>query len=344
MSDLAFTRAGVVAPEASTSWYEGTGIVESVMGVVDGFSSGDWLGMGGNLLSTGLSAIGAIMDPFQAIFAAGVGWLMEHVSFLREPLDWLCGDPKEIEGHANTWRNIGQRINAAAEYYVDAVKTSTVHWTTLAADAYRARAGRHVQDVRALSAISEGLAKMTLIAGAMVGVVRNTVRDLIAEVVGAAVSKAVQAVLVVTIPKVVAEVGLLVAECTTKIMNLLKRLVAAVSRLTGDIHAMSGLLERISHSLEEGTDTALIMGAYRAQAGGEMMERGTVTGLKNNWAAYKGAYHILDQGHTAAHGTTTAVANETLKSASVNNSVQNAGVTGDKLPDTSDDQPIQLPL
>ena len=80
MTELAFTRASVVAPEAATSWYEGTGVCESVMGVVDGFSKGDWLGMGGNLLSTGLSAIGAVMDPFQAIFAAGVGWLLHRMS------------------------------------------------------------------------------------------------------------------------------------------------------------------------------------------------------------------------------------------------------------------------
>ena len=47
MSDFAFTRPGVVAPEASTSWYEGAGILESVMGTVDGFSNGDYLGMAG---------------------------------------------------------------------------------------------------------------------------------------------------------------------------------------------------------------------------------------------------------------------------------------------------------
>jgi hypothetical protein len=344
MSDFAFTRASVVAPEASTSWYEGAGILESVMGTVEGFSNGDYLGMGGNLLSTGLSAIGAIMDPFQAVFAAGVGWLMEHVSFLREPLDWLCGDPKEIEGHAATWRNIGRRIDFAASHYADQVRTSTVTWTTLAADAYRGRAGRHVEDIQSLGAVSEGMAKMTLIAGAMVGVVRNTVRDIIAEVVGAAVSKAVQALLVVTIPKVIAEVAILVAECSTKIMNLLKRLVASVSKLTGDISVLSGLLERISKSLQDGTTGALVNGAYRAQAGGEMMGRGPVTGVADSWGAYKDAYQTLSRGHTAAHGATEQVVDETLKSASVNNGLQNGGATGDKLPDPHPDTPIKLPL
>ncbi|OJF14853.1 hypothetical protein [Couchioplanes caeruleus] len=344
MGDYAFERGSVIAPESSTNWYEGTGILESVMGTVDGYSNGDYLGMGGNMAAGALSLVGAIMDPFQAVFAAGVGWLMENLSVLREPLDWLCGDPKEIEGHAATWRNIGERVNFAATSYADEVRTSTLDWTTLAADAYRGRAGRHIEDIQALSGIGEGIAKMTLIAGAMVGVIRNTVRDIIAEVVGAAISKAVQALLVVTIPKVLAEVALLVAECSAKILNLLKRLVGAVSRLTGDIQALSGLLDRIGTSLKSGTDGALVNGGWRAQAAGDMMERGPVTGIRDGWTATKEAYRTIGKGHTAVHGTTDAVVGNTLRSASVNNSLQNSGATGDKLPDASSDTPIDLPL
>ena len=345
MSDFAFTRPGVVAPEASTSWYEGAGILESVMGTVDGFSNGDYFGMAGNMLSTGLSAIGTIMDPFQAIFAAGVGWLMEHVSFLREPLDWLCGDPKEIEGHANTWRNIGRRIDFTATYYADEVRKSTLDWTTMAADAYRGRAGRHLEDIQSLGAISEGVAKLTLIAGAMIGVVRNTVRDIIAEVVGAAVSKAIQAVLVVTIPKVVAEVGLLVAECSAKILNMLRRLIKTITKLTGDIKVLGDLLERIATSLRRASDDAFVNGTHRASAAGKVLEReAPPSGLSENWAAYKDAYKTLSDGHTKVHGPVESVVDETMKSASVNNGLQNGGATGDKIGDPHPDTPIKLPL
>lgn len=95
--------------EADTKWYEGAGILEAAMCVKDGISDGNYYSVGGNLAVVGLGALGTIMDPFQAIFAAGVGWLMEHVAILREPLDWLAGDPKEIEGHAQTWRDLQER-------------------------------------------------------------------------------------------------------------------------------------------------------------------------------------------------------------------------------------------
>jgi hypothetical protein len=97
-------RSSVIAPESVTKTYEGAAIFESAGGIVDGFRSGEPLAIGGNVAAAGLSLLGAVMDPVQEVFAAGVGWLMEHVSLLREPLDRLAGDPKAVEGHAKSWR------------------------------------------------------------------------------------------------------------------------------------------------------------------------------------------------------------------------------------------------
>ena len=37
--------------------------------------------------------IGFAIDPLGSVLTAGVGWLLEHISFLREPLDaLLIGD------------------------------------------------------------------------------------------------------------------------------------------------------------------------------------------------------------------------------------------------------------
>ena len=39
-----------------------------------------------------LDSLDAAMDPLGALGSAGVGWLIEHVEFLHEPLDWLAGE------------------------------------------------------------------------------------------------------------------------------------------------------------------------------------------------------------------------------------------------------------
>jgi hypothetical protein len=343
MTDYAFTRPSLIAPEAETKGYEGAGILEAALGVRDGIRDHEVMSVLGNGLAVGLSAISAIMDPFQAIFAAGVGWLMEHVSILREPLDWLAGDPKEIEGHAQTWRNIEKRLHDATDLYVDEVKRSTAHWTSEAATAYGARARGHAEDIQALGTISEVLAEMTLVAGAMVGVVRNTVRDMIAEVVGAAISKAVQVVLVVTIPKVVAEVALMVAEYSAKILALLRKLLAAVAKLTGKIPPLTRLIERISSSLGAAERGASRLGAFRAQAAEEAASSSDGL-LKTAGRAWGTAWGTIGEGNRLAYGGSRQVLADKLRTAPRDNGIQNAGATAEKLPDGDESRPIDLPL
>jgi hypothetical protein len=335
-----FGRAGLIAPEGVTKGYEGAGILEAVMGIKDGFHDGDLYSAGANTLVMGLSGLGAVMDPFQAIFAAGVGWLMEHVEILREPLDWLAGDPKEIEGHAGSWRNIHGRLREATGYFADEVDSATSQWHSAATTEYRIRAGRHADDVQALGGIADVLAEMTVIAGAVVGVVRNTVRDIIAEVVGAAISKAVQALAVVTIPKVVAEVGLLVAECSARITRLLTKLVRAISEIAGRIPIVAAYLEKIVKSLSEAGAKATVLGAYRIEAAGTATSRSD-----DVLSGYRAAYGTIGAGQVAAHGDVVTVVGETIVGAAKTNGIQNAGATADDL--SSDDQdrpPVQLPL
>lgn len=331
-ADAAFVRPSLIAAEGDTKGYEGAGIFESACGVVDGIDKGDWLGVGGNAVAVGLSAIGAIMDPLQAVFAAGVGWLMEHVSFLREPLDKLAGDPKAIEGHAQTWYNIERRIYEATDFFVDEVNRSTAEWTSQAAAAYRRRARSHAESVQAMGKIADALSKATTIVGAMVGVIRNTIRDIVAEVVGACISKAVQALTVVLIPKVAAEVAILVGKASNQILGVLKRLFAAIKRIGGITRQCDGVLAQIAQA----NRNTLRLEAFRLQAVGEA---GT------GWTGFRNAYQTIGQGHRAVYGPLGDVAVNTARGAGQTNGAQNGGQAGDTLlGDNPAPKPIELPL
>ncbi|MBL7258193.1 hypothetical protein [Paractinoplanes lichenicola] len=333
MSDTAFTRPGLIATEGETKSYEGAGLFESAGGIVDGFANQDYLGVGGNLLAGGLGLLGAVMDPLQAVFAAGVGWLMEHVSFLREPLDKLCGDPKAIEAHAQTWYKIEQRIYDATDFFVAEVKNSTAAWAAKSAEAYRAMARTHAESIQAMGKVADFMSKTTTIIGAMVGVVRNTIRDIVSEVIGACISKAIQAVTVVLIPKVAAEVAILVAECSTKVLNLLKRLFSAIKQLG----LATGKMDNILQAIGQANRNVLRLEAFRIEA------IGTVGGTGRN--GFRTAYDLIGQGHTNVYGTVDKVVQETAKSAPKTNGAQNAGSTGDTLrKENPEPTPIDLPL
>ncbi len=200
------------------------------------------------------------------------------------------------------------------------------------------RAKGHAEQVQALGEITETMAEMTLIAGALVGVVRNTVRDLIAEVVGAAVSKAVQALLVVTIPKIVAEVALMVAEYSSRILGVLKRLIAAIGKLTSKIGLLDGLLAQINRSLDEGINGALILGGHRFDAASDVHIAGP------GFTSYRAAFGAISTGDRAVYGGVGQVSVDTAKAAPVSNGVQNAGSVADKIGDEQNPRPIKLPL
>jgi hypothetical protein len=328
----AFTRPGLISGESQTKAYEGAGIFESVSGIADGIAHGDWLGAGGNTVATGLSLLGAVMDPLQVVFAAGVGWLMEHVSILREPLDKLAGDPHAIDGQAQTWRNIQQRIYDATDFFVAQVNNSTAAWAAESAEAYRRRARDHAESVQATGKIAEILSTATTITGAMVGVVRNTIRDIVADVVGACISKAIQAVTVVLIPKVLAEVAILVGKTTSKIMNLLKRLLTSIKEMGVLVKRCDAILEEIGQS----NRNILRLEAFRLEAAGTS---------RPGVAGFKQAYSTLSDGHVSVYGKAQFAAMETAKSASKANGVQNTGSTGSTLTgDNPSPTPIDLPL
>lgn len=183
-----------------------------------------------------------------------------------------------------------------------------------------------------------------MLAGSIVGLFRNTVRDLIAEVVGAAVSKALQAILVVTIPKIVADVAVMVAEYAAKITKVLKRLTAAIHELGEKLPALAQVCEKVKGIMDEAIDEAAhgatIGNAYRLEAAGTRM-----TGDDGALKAFRTAHGILGAGNVATHGTTFRVATDAAREGLRANGLQNSGGTADTLTGDEPVRPtIDLPL
>jgi len=179
-----------------------------------------------------------------------------------------------------------------------------------------------------------------MVAGAMIGVVRNTVRDLIAEVVGAAVSKALWALAVVTIPKIAAEISIMVAKYSAMIAGLLKRLSLAIKELAGRTKHGTDLLESIgAFFARQGDDLYLGSDSLKtARSGAARVFGGT------GFSGGTGAYRHVSDGHVGAHGTTSQTVKDMLKTAPRDNGLQNAGAYGNWTTDENAPGPIELPL
>ncbi|CAM05080.1 hypothetical protein A8924_6240 [Saccharopolyspora erythraea NRRL 2338] len=162
---------------------DGARIVESVDSLVKDFDMS--VATLGNVASVGLDALGFIANPLGMLSGAGVGWLIEHVSFLKEPLDDLAGDPDAVNEVAAVWgEQVAMTCGKVASEYARAAQSETASWEGRSADSYRRTAAELAEDIGALEKLANGVRYATQAIGVAVASVRAVIRDMIADVVG----------------------------------------------------------------------------------------------------------------------------------------------------------------
>ncbi|WAL64062.1 hypothetical protein ORV05_24130 [Amycolatopsis cynarae] len=238
-------------------WSAGAGIVDTVKGAADDLSDPGDLALDG--LALGIDVLGLVANPLGGLAAAGIGWLIEHLSFLKEPLDDLAGDPDKIVEIAAVWgEQVRQQIGQVATDYERAVEGETGSWQGSAADAYRKGAGEIVEQLRALESASTGVSEGLRLSGVLVATTRGIIRDLIADVVGEIVVAAAAA-LATSWCSFGASVGAFIgwsvargaataAKITGKISKLLMKLAVALNKfakLKGAVQALAKLARRM---------------------------------------------------------------------------------------------------
>lgn len=140
---------------------------------------GDWMSATSGVLNVGMDVIGLGGDPLGAIGSAGFGFLIQQVSFLREPFDALLGDPSAITGSAQGWVRACTDLANTAEQYRNATREQTTGWTGNAADSYRSAGETQARNLDSLSQVSKAISDALLTAGKALAEARKAVIDMI---------------------------------------------------------------------------------------------------------------------------------------------------------------------
>ncbi|MFD2396413.1 WXG100 family type VII secretion target [Prauserella oleivorans] len=161
----------------------GTGPIDTVYQAAKDINNPeDWAVDG---LALGLDALGFIANPLGALAGSVVGFLIEHLEFLKEPLDDLAGDPDAIFAVAAVWgEQVSKECVQIADDYQRAIESEIGSWNGDAAEAYRGKSGQIVEQIRSLEAAAVGVSQAVQGSGQAVATVRGIIRDLIADVVG----------------------------------------------------------------------------------------------------------------------------------------------------------------
>lgn len=244
----------LVAPvQDSTTAMSGVPLLEDATGLKDAIESKNWAAVAIGAVGTALDVLTAVMDPFGAIFAAGVGWLIEHVGPLKEALNALTGDADQIAAQSQTWTNVAKELESVSGDLVNLVKNDLESWKGDAADAYRKQSDDTAALIASAQKGSEGAASGVKTAGEVVAAVRTLVRDTIADLVGHLISWALQVVFTLGIGMawVVPQVVTAVAKTASKISQVTTRLVKALKALVPLLKKAGTLFEDAGKALKK---------------------------------------------------------------------------------------------
>ncbi|GLZ43703.1 hypothetical protein [Actinokineospora sp. NBRC 105648] len=220
-----------------------TALNNDVKGAKSAIERGDWLDAGLQITNVAMDVINIAGDPLGAASSAGFGWIIQHISFLREPFDKLLGDANSIVKSAEGWVRAGDQLVDAAGKYREAVKTQTTGWQGSAGDAYRRAAATQAEGLDALAEVSKGVGEAISGAGKLLAEVRKTVLDFINK----CVQKVIQ-IIIEALAKAWLSFGASIAEGIAKSVI---QAVQTAQKIIGKIQKFISSLQKIMQTVQK---------------------------------------------------------------------------------------------
>ena len=224
-----------------TSWADGAGIVSDIAKTVAHLSDGDFEEAAASGVAAVTDAFAYSKEPLGALLFCGAGWLIEHLSFLKQPLDLLAGNPEAIKAQSGTWREISAQLGNVGAEYARRIDVDTAQWQSEAAENYRAYAEKLIISLTGFADAATGLSKGIELGGTMVGMERGFIRDVIAAFISKVIERAIIALstswctggasIAALVADTAAEGSVLAVSCANRIAALVNKLAELIARL-----------------------------------------------------------------------------------------------------------------
>lgn len=249
--------------DAAPPGWDGAGPASSWADLGRALTGGDPVEIALGAAAAGLDTLGAVLHPLDALLEAGVGWLIEHVAFLHEPLDALAGDPTQIVAQARTWQNVAAELRAAA---ADQRAAAVPGWAGAAGDSYRAAAAELTATLDRVADRATALGTLVLVTGAGVGTVRTAVRDAIAEFLALVVQYVLAATALAALTAG-GSVGTAVATVVVRAVEVAQDIARRAAELLDVLAAAGGAAARIGDGMQQAVDAVRVAGPGLRGAG-----------------------------------------------------------------------------
>ncbi|TQM84903.1 hypothetical protein FHX81_7367 [Saccharothrix saharensis] len=202
-------------------------------------------------------------DPFASLRGVA-GWAVDHVAFLREPIDRLENDPGSVQATVDALRAAAERMRELARGQRE-VLARPEGWTGTAADAYRASMDKLGEE---LGSLAEAVAVKGVVVentGAMVQALREAVLHTVGQYSDSLVPGAIQAYVFAPVTfgaSIAVFLGSVVGSATqlgSSIAAKVDDLNAALTRQVDRVKQLDGISDDIGREWER----------FESAAGGE---------------------------------------------------------------------------
>lgn len=233
--------------------FVGTGLFSDVEATwADASGGSPWYALALDSVNIALDGLGMIIYPFGTLIAAGIGWLIEHIGFLKKPLDYLAGDPVAVTDKEQTWKNVAQKLQGASQHYQQLAAGVAQDHQGQAADGYQATVKNFTASLDAAATHANQAAEAMKVAAVIVGTTRGVIRDTLAQFAADAIIKfiAAQALAVVTFG---ASEAVFVVDTVAEGVALAAENAGKIAKVTGELGHLSKSAESSQRTFDQAT-------------------------------------------------------------------------------------------
>lgn len=238
--------SGLVATADERSWHSGAGLLDSGMTLCESITGDSWVDRGLSGVAVGVDVYATASDPLGSLFAAGIGWVIDHLNPIKDWFDELTGNPEEVSAFAQTWGNVRNELDRVRADYTRYADGQLGHMKGEALDAYRS----HVQDMlgkyRLVSSGAHAISYGFVGAAGLVQLVHGLVRDALAQIVGALCSYVSE--LVITLG---AATPLVIHQATSRVSALVAEIGPKLKGLKTSVHSLDELTSGLKDVLND---------------------------------------------------------------------------------------------
>lgn len=235
----------VVAPEERGA-LTGAGLLDSGISMCDALGEGAWVDAALSGVAVGFDVVATVSDPLGSLFAAGIGWIIDHLEPIKGWFDDLSGNPEEVFAFAGTWLNVSYALGSARFDLERDADAQMGDMTGPGVAAYRRQVREELEKLDLLRHASKGVSTGLEVAGTIVGFVHGLLRDALSQICGAILSYVAEFVFTLGMAT-----PLIVHQASTRVSALVAEIGPKITGLKNSVRDLDSLLSRLRDILND---------------------------------------------------------------------------------------------